>query len=130
MKKLFLLVFLVGVGSILVQAQQIKADFTVSDSIICEGDVVVFTNTSTGSINFYNWSFFGGSPSIWIGINPPPPPVVFSIEGTQTVRLTVQDTAFGWDTKQKIILVIPLPDEPEVFVTKCYLATTKASSYQ
>jgi gliding motility-associated-like protein len=69
---------------------QIQAGFTINDSIICVNDCVVFSNTSTGDISTYNWTFAGGNPASYVGATPPP--ICYSTGGSFSVSLTVTGT--------------------------------------
>jgi PKD repeat protein/photosystem II stability/assembly factor-like uncharacterized protein len=60
------------------------ASFTSNVSSVCEGTVVNFTSTSTGSPTSYSWSFPGGSPSI---SSDPNPIVTYTSEGNYDVEL-------------------------------------------
>jgi PKD repeat protein len=64
---------------------QCNADFTYS--IECK--TVTFTDASTpaGSIETWNWSFTGGTPSSFNGQNPPP--INYATIGTKSVSLTI-----------------------------------------
>ncbi|MEP7170064.1 MAG: PKD domain-containing protein, partial [Bacteroidota bacterium] len=67
------------------------AHFTGTPTAICEGESVVFANTSTGHPTAWTWSFPGGTPSssnLQI-----PPPIVYQTSGIQNVTLTVYSPA-------------------------------------
>jgi gliding motility-associated-like protein len=50
---------------------QLEANFSVSDSVICAGDTVDFTDLTTGGLpNFWVWSFVGAEPNAGIVQNP------------------------------------------------------------
>ncbi|HBX50873.1 MAG TPA: hypothetical protein DEH02_07380 [Bacteroidales bacterium] len=63
------------------------ADFTGSPTIIIEGESVVFTNQSTGTITSYSWSFPGGTPSTATGVGPHT--IVYNTAGVYDAILTV-----------------------------------------
>ncbi len=46
----------------------VVSKFTASDSVICEGTSITFTNTSTGPVDSVRWSINGGSPSTSISL--------------------------------------------------------------
>ncbi|HAP01054.1 MAG TPA: hypothetical protein DCQ93_03925 [Bacteroidetes bacterium] len=79
----------------------LQSNFTASATNICEGDSVIFTETSTGlpSATNFEWSFPGGSPSSYIGVqgNANPPPIFYSTAGSYDVTLIVSN-GFGSDT--------------------------------
>jgi PKD repeat protein len=65
------------------------AGFLADRATVCSGEAVQFTDTSTGTITSWTWTFPGGEPGTWNG--PSPPPVVFTIAGLQQVQLQVSD---------------------------------------
>ena len=73
-----------GVSNIL------NANFTSSQSSICTGDILTFTNTSTGTITEYRWDFGAGA-------TPPtattagPHNVSYSSAGVKNIKLVVGD---------------------------------------
>ncbi len=67
----------------------LTAEFTGSPTTICTGGTVTFTDASLGSPTSWNWSFPGGSPSSYIGQNPPA--ITYSSPGSYNVSLTVGD---------------------------------------
>jgi len=75
------------------------AEFTASDTIVCTGDSVTFTDQSTGSPNSWMWSFPGGSQASFSGQNPPP--IVYNASGQYDVTLTVVDSTSS-DTITKV----------------------------
>lgn len=73
---------------ILVEGEPLVAGFTVSSSTICEGDEVIFYNTSTGPIDAYSWDFgVNATPATATGAGPHA--VIYSTAGVSTPRLTV-----------------------------------------
>ena len=91
------------------------ADFSASSTTICEGDMVTFTNLSSGAPTSYSWSFPGGSP---VSSTATDPVVTYSTPGTYQVELTATNTA-GSDTETKTgyIVVNGIPSAPIVNVT-------------
>ncbi len=71
------------------------ADFTTPNTILCEGDSVLFTDLSLGSPTSFEWSFQGGNPSSFSGQNPPY--ITYSTVGSYNVTLIVAN-GFGSDT--------------------------------
>jgi PKD repeat protein len=81
------------------------AGFTMSDSQVCSGSSVTYTNSSTYA-NSYAWSFPGGSPSTSTSANPT---VTYSTPGTYSVELTVTN-AVGSSTKTSQIEILTAPE--------------------
>ena len=72
----------------------LNADFSADVTEICVGGGVQFTDLSTGPPTSWTWSFPGGSPSSYVGQNPPV--ITYASPGSYDVTLTVSD---GSDTK-------------------------------
>jgi PKD repeat protein len=83
------------------------AGFTADDTLIMEGMSVNFTNASTGTIDTWEWTFEGGTPSSYTGETPPP--VQYNIYGSYDVTLKVTNIA-GQSTlvKTDYIMVDPI----------------------
>lgn len=81
-----------------------QADFTASNTVICAGETVNFTNTSTQYPTDYSWSFPGGSPAVSTDQNPT---VTFNTPGTHTVQLTATNQ-WGSTVKTMQITVNPV----------------------
>lgn len=64
------------------------ADFSASQTVICEGSSVQFTDQSSGAPNSWNWSFPGGSPSASTQQHPS---VTYTSSGSKNVTLTVSN---------------------------------------
>jgi len=78
------------------------SDFTASDSEICSGDCITFTDLSQNATNWF-WSFENGSPGSSFSSNPGT--VCFSgAPGLYNVRL-VTSNAMGTDTMNSTILI-------------------------
>ncbi|MCX6276290.1 MAG: PKD domain-containing protein [Bacteroidetes bacterium] len=71
------------------------ADFIASDSIICEGDAIDFTDLSTNAPTGWQWSFPGGTPATSTDQNPTG--IVYSAAGIYDVTLYASNS-FGTDT--------------------------------
>jgi len=71
------------------------ANFTASNQVVCAGQSVQFTSTSTGNPTSYSWSFTGGNPATSTISNPL---VTYATAGTYPVSLTVTN-ANGTDTE-------------------------------
>ncbi len=81
-----------------------NARFAAVNSTICTGSAATFTDMSTGGPTTWTWSFPGGTPSAYVGQNPPA--VTYSIPGIYDVTLTVSDgTASDTETKTGYITV-------------------------
>jgi PKD repeat protein len=74
------------------------ADFTASSTHIVVNDFVQFADSSTGTVDAWNWVFEGGTPSTSNLLIPPP--VQYTAAGTYDVTLTVTNIA-GESTKVK-----------------------------
>ena len=61
-----------------------RADFTVSSNRICIGDTVFLTNTSSGNISNYNWTFIGATTS---GSTAKNSMAIFDSPGNFTIQL-------------------------------------------
>ncbi len=70
------------------------ASYTSSAATACTGEVITFTNTSTGTPTTYNWTFAGGTPATSTDVNPT---VTYSTPGVYTVSLAATN-AFGANT--------------------------------
>ena len=83
------------------------ADFTVSDSIICVGTSVTFTDLSSNNPTSWNWTFAGGIPATSTLQNPI---VLYSTAGAYAVTLTATNGS-GNNTliKNNYIIVNSLP---------------------
>lgn len=86
----------------------LNADFMANSTTICTGSSVTFSDLSTGSPVSWTWTFPGGSPSSYVGQNPPS--INYSSPGTFDVSLTVSDgsssvttTKTGYITVQNVI---------------------------
>ena len=82
------------------------ASFIPSDTDICMGDCITFTNTTTGSATSQSWSFAGGTPSTSSAANPGA--VCYSSAGTYIVSLTATGSG-GSTTSQQTIQVESCP---------------------
>lgn len=74
--------------------------FLQTDTLVCPGTPVQFTNQSTGNLLSYQWSFGDGNI-----VNEVNPNYTYTNEGTYTVRLTAIDTIGCADTLIKNIKV-------------------------
>lgn len=83
-----------------------SADFTRSDTIICQGKCITYTDRSIDNPTRWEWSFEAGSPASFSGKNPPQ--VCYASPGTFSVRL-ISSNDNGADTAVKSVQVVPLP---------------------
>ena len=63
---------------------QVDANFTASQTTVCEGQSVTFTDTSTGNPDSWSWNFPGGTPATSTLQNPT---IAYSTDGTYGVTL-------------------------------------------
>lgn len=82
-------------GACLAVATGAFADFTASETTICHGTSVQFTDLSTNGANSWSWNFTGGSPSFSTAQNPV---VLYFNPGIYTISLTVSNGSES-DTK-------------------------------
>lgn len=71
----------------------VNPSFTASNTTLCEGGTVNFTNTSVASATSYSWSFPGGTPSSSTAENPT---VTYNNSGNYNVTLTLTNP---WGSK-------------------------------
>ena len=83
------------VHSIVVTGCPPVASFTESDTTICNGECIDFTNTSSSDASQWQWTFNGVVPSTFNGENPPQ--VCYINPGNFVVRLIVSNQ-YGSDT--------------------------------
>jgi len=86
------------------------ANFTASQTQICAGDSIEFSDFSTGSVNQWQWTFEGGEPATSTEQNPW---VVYNAGGIYDVSLVIVNSSTS-DTieKQNYIVVYPNPGIP------------------
>ena len=95
-------------------APQITANFSSDVTTLEEGNIVEFTDESTGEITSWNWTFEGGDPSTSTEQNPT---VKYTSEGEYNVSLTVKNAdAENVKTATNYITVVPreVPDEFDI----------------
>jgi len=81
-------------------------NFTISNSNICIGTCINFTDISTNSPTSWNWSFPGGTPSS--STSKTPSNICYSSSGSHNVTLTVTNSG-GSNSTTKAITVAPNP---------------------
>ncbi|MFI5202999.1 MAG: PKD domain-containing protein [Flavobacteriales bacterium] len=74
------------------------ASFSVSDTTLCAGDIINFTDASTGTPTSWNWSFSGGNPATSTLQNPS---AQYNTNGSFTTSLIVKNVCSS-DTLTKI----------------------------
>ncbi|MDP4281787.1 MAG: lamin tail domain-containing protein, partial [Bacteroidota bacterium] len=67
------------------------AGFYANNTRILAGDLVIFTDSTSGPVTSWEWTFDGGVPSTWS--DKTPPPVQYNTEGVYDVRLTAKNIA-------------------------------------
>jgi PKD repeat protein len=84
--------------------------FMADQTVICEGEIIQFTDFSTGNPVTWEWLFEGGSPA---GSTSQNPAVAFLSAGTFDVTLTVSDgTDYHSFTANDYIVVLAVPEIP------------------
>ena len=71
------------------------ANFSASQTTLCETDCITFTDLSTGTPTSYSWSFPGGTPATATGSNPGS--ICYAAAGNYNVTLTVTNQ-YGVDS--------------------------------
>lgn len=90
----------VAIDSIaLIGTLQPVADFEASDTVLCTGDCIDFTDLSQNFPNAWSWSFIGGTPAT--SSTEDPSSVCFLNPGSYTVQLIVSNSS-GSDTLTKV----------------------------
>jgi PKD repeat protein len=92
--------------TVLPEVQAPVADFTASQTVIYEGEQIVFTDLSTNSPTNWTWSFPGGNPGSAAVQNPS---VTYFVAGTYNVTLTASNSG-GSDTETKVSYITVLPE--------------------
>ncbi len=82
------------------------ADFTVSDTTLCPGQTITFTDITPGTVNSRNWSFPGGSPSSATGASPS---VTYNTPGWYNVTLTTTGPGGSNTTTKTALLYVYTP---------------------
>lgn len=75
------------------------ASFMATNTGICPGSSITFTNTTTGTTSSFQWSFPGGTPATSTELNPT---VTYNNAGTYTVTLTATNSAGSNSSQQQI----------------------------
>lgn len=110
-------------STVITISDEIQALFQASQENICPGDVVEFTNLSTGNVESYSWTFEGGSPATSTAQNPT---VTYNGTGNFNVSLTVSG---GGNSDTRIASnLIKVNSKPDVTFT--YTLTSFNISFQ
>lgn len=105
------------------------AAFAVSDSVICAGDCVTFTDLSSGNPTSWFWVFQGAATGFSTAQNPGP--VCFNNPGTYDVTLIVGSAAGSDTLTVTTVTVNPNPNPPVItFSGDTLFATPGFASYQ
>jgi len=79
------------------------AKFTETDTLICVGDTVHFTDLSTNTPTSWKWTFEGGNPGTSTLQNPT---VVYSTPGTDSVKLVVKNSSGSDSVTRKLCIYV------------------------
>ena len=85
---------------------QPTANFSISDTEICQGDCIDFTDLSSGGATSWEWTFSGGLPSSSADQNPTD--ICFINAATVNVTLVASNSQ-GSDTIVQTVLINPTP---------------------
>ncbi|HLP11602.1 MAG TPA: PKD domain-containing protein [Flavobacteriales bacterium] len=102
------------------------ADFSGTPTMVCQGETVVFTNSTTGATS-YSWTFGGGTPGSSTSASPT---VTYNTPGTYNVTLVATSGA-GSDTEVKTgyIVVNANPPTPTISNLAGTLSATPSTGY-
>ncbi len=91
----------------------LTAGFSASETTVCAGSSIDFTDLSTGTPTSWDWTFEGGDPATSTDQNPT---VTYNNTGTFNVELTVSDAASNSETKLEVdyIAVIETPGQADM----------------
>jgi len=90
-------------------------DFSITGNTGCEGQIVTFTNASTGSITSMDWDFgANATPATGVGVGPFE--VTYSGSGKSTVSLTVISPENGTQIESKADIISTAPNHFPTFV--------------
>ncbi len=105
------------------------AKFTASDSTICVGDCISFTDQSTNTPTTWAWTFTGASTTSFGAAHPTN--ICYNTAGTYPVTLTASNGG-GTNTKTKTgyIVVSPLPAVPTINQSGNVLTSSAGVTYQ
>jgi len=112
----------------------VEAEFTASETVICVGESVTFTDQSTGDVISWEWIFEGGSP---VNSSEQNPTITYLEVGEYFVQLTVSNgTEEDTKLKENYIIVTTIPAQantPSGLAETCtggsYSYTTSSIAY-
>jgi hypothetical protein len=88
------------------------ASFTSTNTTICDGETVQFTDQSQPDVTSRTWTFQGGSPATSTAANPT---VVYNNPGTYNVTLSVTNAnGTNTTTQSNLVIVNPSPSVPVI----------------
>lgn len=102
-----------NVDYITVEANTVTANFTASEQSITEGESITFTNSSTGDVDTYAWTFTNGEDTP-ITSTEENPTITFDKPGSYTATLVATrsfDNASSTETKTDFFVVNQAPSE-------------------
>jgi len=85
----------------------VAANFVVDDFLLCVDDCITVTDSSSGAITSYEWTFFGSDTTYHF--TEFPPQLCYPDSGVFSIQLVVSD-GFMNDTMRKTIRVFDLPE--------------------
>ena len=95
-------------------------NFTFVGNTGCDGQIITFTNTSTGSISSLNWDFgINATPAIGAGLGPFE--VTYSGTGQSTVTLSVVSPLNGAVTETKLNIISTAPIHTPTYIEEAVL---------
>lgn len=104
---------------------QLTADFTANRTENCPGGAFQFTDASTGGALIWSWTFPGGEPDAWEGLQPPL--VTWYESGVYTVNLFVSN---GFTLSQKTMDITVLQVEGLPFAADMGLGPFPPAGWQ
>jgi len=95
----------------------VQAEFSANATAVVAGELITFSDQSTGGANTWSWTFDGGNPATSTDKDPM---VSYLMAGTYDVQLTVSNSnSNDTETKSGYIVVTakPIPDEFDIIGT-------------
>jgi serine protease len=104
------------------------ADFSMSQTSICQGGTVEFFDQSSPAATSWSWTFNGGNPATSQDQNPS---VVYGASGTYKVSFTATNSAGSTTNNTYTVTVYPNPAPPVIIQNGAVLeCSVQASTYQ
>lgn len=115
-------------GGILINLPPFGANFMADNTNVCEGNVVNFTDLSTGNIVSWNWTFDGGTPATSTDQNPS---VTYNTAGVYDVSLEVSDgtNTNTFSVPDMITVDPPAPAQPNTPVGATNICANDDQTY-